>query len=85
MTLGELKKSLAKFPPDMNEMGVYVITARKGKKVIDNLCFTGYLPLKGHESIVLGTLSEIQRMVEGGEIDPPKGYTPPNENQKDEE
>lgn len=78
MNLGELKKSLAKFPPDMNDMEVMITFPKNGKRDFDLLCFVGYLPLKGSESIALGTLGEVQRMVENGEMSAPNGYIPPN-------
>ena len=79
MKLGDLKKSLAKLPPDMNDMEVLVISAPRGKKVYEPLCFTGYLPLPGHECVALGTYTAVQEMVEEGKIEPPKDYLPPDE------
>ncbi len=79
MKLGALKKSLAKFPPDMDDMEVIVVVARKDKKEYEPLCFTGYPPLKGSECIALGSLTAVQQMVENGEIPKPKGYIDPND------
>lgn len=77
MNLGDLKKSLSKFPPDMNDMEMIIVVARNGKKQYEPLCFTGYLPLKGNECIALGTLTAVQQMVKDGEISKPKGYIAP--------
>ena len=74
MKLGELKKSLSKYPPDMNDMEVIVVTGANGKKQYDLLCFVGYLPMPGHESVAIGSLSAIKVMVASGEIQKPDGY-----------
>jgi hypothetical protein len=79
MKLGDLKKSLSKFPPDMNDMEVIIVVARKDKKEYEPLCFTGYLPLKGSECIALGTLTAVQCMVKNGEMPKPKGYIDPDD------
>ncbi|HOT89427.1 MAG TPA: hypothetical protein PLC59_03945 [Bacteroidales bacterium] len=74
MKLRELKKLLTKYPPDMDDMEVIIVTGEKGKKKCDLLCFTGYLPIPKYESIVLGTFSAVKIMVETGEISKPEGY-----------
>lgn len=85
MTLGELKSSLNKLPPDMNDMEVIVSYAINGEPEYELLCFTGYFPLKGHECIILGTMTEIQRKVENGEVDPPEGYKSPKDMKREGE
>lgn len=85
MKLGQLKKSLAKLPPDMDEMEVLIAFARKGERQYENLCFAGYVPQPGLESIVLGSTSEIQRMVENHEIEKPEGYFPPTHEDQEKE
>jgi len=80
MKLGELKKSLHKLPPDMDDMEVVVLYALNDQRQFDLLCFTGYIPMKGREMIGLGTLSEVQRMVEHGEMEKPEGYIEPDVN-----
>ena len=77
MNLGELRKSIGKLPPDMNDMEVFVIYFSNGERRVENLCFTGYLPLKDHECIILGTLSEVERMIQNGEQIFPDGEIPP--------
>lgn len=79
MTLGQLKKSLAKHPPDMDDMEINLAVSRGGKGQCEPLCFVGYLPIPGKETIILGGLTEVQRMVEKGEIKPPEGYIDPSE------
>ncbi len=79
MQLGDLKKALAKYPPDMNDIEVMVVVSRKGKRQAEPLCFVGYLPKQGLEHVVLGTLTEVQRMVENGELEKPEGYIGPEE------
>jgi hypothetical protein len=74
MRLGELKKSLQKYPPDMDDMELVIVTAPKGEKEYELLCFTGYLPIPNHEAIALGGLSAVKAMVESGEIPKPEGY-----------
>ena len=74
MKLGELKKSLSKYPPDMDDMEVVVVTGANGEKKYDLLCFVGYLPLPGHESVAIGTLSAVKVMVASGEMPKPDGY-----------
>lgn len=74
MKLGELKKSLAKFPPDMDDMEVIVRSALDGKDIYENLCFTAYCPFPKHECIILGVTSTVQKLVEEGKIEKPNGY-----------
>ena len=74
MKLSEIKSSLKKYPPDMDDMEVVVITGANGEKQYDLLCFVGYLPMPGHESIALGSLSAVKVMVASGEIEKPNGY-----------
>lgn len=74
MKLGELKKSLSKYPPDMDDMEMIVVTSADGKKKYDLLCFVGYLPIPNHEAVAIGTLSAVKVMVETGEIPKPDGY-----------
>jgi len=74
MTLGELKKSLAKLPPDMNDMQMVIIYAKNGEMKMELVAFTGYIPAPGFECIAIGSVSEIKRRVDAGEMDPPEGY-----------
>lgn len=69
-----MKKSLQKYPPDMDDMEMVVVTGLDGEKRYELLCFVGYLPIPNHESVALGSLSAVKVMVESGEIPKPDGY-----------
>jgi hypothetical protein len=78
MKVKELKLSLQKVPGDMDDLEVIIIYAdENNKRCFDLLAFTGYIPNDGSESLILGTLSEIQRMVEAKECPEPPGYIKP--------
>ena len=77
MKLGELKASINKYPPDMNDMEVMIAYQKNGRIHYEPLCSNGYLPMPGNETIVLGALSQIQHMVENGTLPKPEGYIPP--------
>ncbi len=79
MRVGDLKKALAKLPPDMNDMEIMVCVARHGKKQYEPLCASGYLPMPGNEMIILVTLTGVQRMVMDGELEAPDGYIYPED------
>jgi hypothetical protein len=74
MTLLELKTSLKKLPPDMNDMQVVIVYARGGRMQFELVAFTGYLPSPGAECIAVGAVSEIKRRVKTGEMKKPDGY-----------
>jgi hypothetical protein len=75
MNLRQLKQSLAKLPPDMGEMEVLISYFVKDIPDFDNLCFTGYLPIKGHECIVLGSLAAMKKLITDDKLETPeKGY-----------
>lgn len=79
MTLKDLKKSTLYQSSDLDDMEVMICISRDGKKQYEPLCFMGWVPLEGHEFVVLGGISEVQRMVESGQIKKPPGYIPPSE------
>lgn len=79
MKLRELKKSTLYQSSDLDDMEVMVCVARNGKRQYEPLCFLGYMPIEGHEFVVVGGLTEIQRMVESGEMDKPEGYIDPSQ------
>ena len=74
MKLGELKPSLSKLPPDMNDMEVLLVFAREGNMELECVAFTGYIPTQGCECVAIGGTSEVKRRVESGEMSPPDGY-----------
>lgn len=56
MKLGQLKQSLSKFPPDMDEEEVLVMfIGADGREELDNLAFTGSIPDEKLHCICLGT------------------------------
>jgi len=77
MTFKELKKSSLYQTSDFDDMQVMICVSRNGKRQYEPLCFLGICPLKGSEFVVIGGLTEIQRMVENGEMDKPDGYVDP--------
>jgi len=86
MKLGELKQSLAKLPPDMDDMQVLLVYAKDGKPQLECLAFTGYIPTKGSECVAIGGMSEVQRRVEAGLMTLPKRYDeslPPEDNENE--
>ena len=58
----------------MDDMEMIVVTGANGEKQYDLLCFVGYLPLPGHESVALGSLTAVKVMVASGEIHKPTGF-----------
>lgn len=79
MKLKDLKSSLKKFPPDMDDMEIVVMYAQNKERKFENLCFTAYIPLKGHECIALGTTSGVEWMVKEGKMEKPTGYIDPDD------
>ena len=55
-----------------------VVVSRNGKRQIEPLCVLGMLPVDETGVVIAGGLSEIQRMVEAGEMTKPEGYIPPS-------
>jgi hypothetical protein len=79
MKLKQLKSALAKFPPDMDDMEMMLMVSREDRREFEFLCFVGYISFEDKSfidknCIALGGLSEIKRLVESGEISPPKDY-----------
>lgn len=74
MTLGQLKTSLQKFPPDMNEMEVMIQFAKNGKDDYELVCFVGYLPIPDKEYIALGTWSAMDKLIKEGKVEKPDNY-----------
>jgi hypothetical protein len=55
-------------------MEVFLTYFVKDTADFECLCFMGYLPMKGHECIILGSMSAIKKMIADGDIEKPKGY-----------
>lgn len=79
MKLKDLKKSTLYQSSDLDEMEVMIAVCRNGKTQYEPLCVMGWVPLQGSEFVVLGGLTEVQRMVENGQMKKPEGYVPPSE------
>ena len=82
MTLKELKNSSLYQSSDLDDMQVMIAVSRNGKTQYEPLCFMGWSPLEGVSTggfVVLGGLTEIQRMVESGQMKAPEGYISPKD------
>jgi hypothetical protein len=82
MKLKELKKSTLYQSSDLDDMTIMIAVCRNGKTQYEPLCFMGWQPLPDHPEggfVVLGGLTEIQRLVESGKIEAPEGYIPPDQ------
>lgn len=75
MNLGELKRSLAKYPPDMDDLPVAGQFSKDGEDLYDLLCFVGYTDSLKHPHLIIGFWSAVDKMVKDGKIDPPEGFT----------
>ena len=58
----------------MDDMQIVIVYARGEKMEIELAAFTGYIPTAGVECIAIGSISEIKRRVDSGEMEPPEGY-----------
>jgi len=67
MNLGELKKSLTRFPEDMNEVEVlFTFVANEDKEEYDTLGFVSYAEVKDTTCIILGsTKAAMVRLKKG--------------------
>jgi hypothetical protein len=79
MKLKDLKKSTLYQSSDLDDMEVMLCVSRDGKQQYEPLCFMGWVPLEGHEFVVLGGLTEVQRLVETGKMKKPEGFIPSSE------
>ena len=59
-------------------MEVLLAVSRNGKREIEPLCFLGLVMLNDTGAVLAGGYSEIHRMVENEEIEPPVGYVSRN-------
>jgi hypothetical protein len=84
MKIGELRTAMARFPPDMDDTEVFMMTSVDNKTTYDQLTGFGYITFDENVHPVLVGLSEIQRRVESGEMDKPDGYFPPKNVEGDE-
>ncbi len=80
MTLGELKTSLSKFPPDMDDKEIVMICLKNDKVDYQLLGYTAYVTLENDDipCIVLGTMEAGLYQMKRGKLTYPDG-TKPNE------
>lgn len=83
MDLGELKKALAKFPPDMNDTIVVVQTGYGGKEQYDLTTFVGVISLENKPIVVIGTLEAARILVKNKKLKVPDDYVPGGEDDTD--
>lgn len=83
MTLKQLKESTLYQSSDLDDMEVLVSVSRDGKRQLEPLVFLGMLPMGERGCVIAGGLTEMQRMVEKGELAPPEGYIKPTQELKD--
>jgi hypothetical protein len=74
MTLGELKKSLTRYPADMDDMNIVIQTGFDDGTQYDILCFLGYITIDGNEQIILGTWSAADKLIKEGKMDRPDDF-----------
>jgi hypothetical protein len=79
MDLRELKKSTIYQSSDLDDMTVMIAVSRNGKRQLEPLCFLGFSISPEPGIVVVGGLTELQRMVENGETSKPDDYIPPEE------
>lgn len=79
MTLRELKKSTIYQSSDLDDMTVMIAVSRNGKRQLEPLCFLGFSVAPEPGIVIIGGLTEVQRMVEGGELAKPDDYIPPED------
>lgn len=74
MKLGDIKKSLAKFPADMDSAEVIIVTVTPAGRQYEHLCAVGILPIDDTCVISICGGSYIREQVEGGKMPKPEGY-----------
>ena len=79
MTLRELKKSTIYQSSDLDDMTVMIAVSRNGKRQLEPLCLLGFSVAPEPGIVIIGGLTEVQRMVEGGELAKPDDYIPPED------
>jgi len=78
MTFKELKKSTLYQTSDIDDMHVMLCVSRNGKQQLEPLSYLAINTAAGREFVIIGGLTELQRMVESGEMPKPEGYVDPS-------
>ncbi len=87
MNVGDLKQLLSKLPPDCDDLSMILVSAQDGETGHDLLVGLGYVELGEKTLIALIGYREIQRRVQSGQMEKPKGYVdlpPPNDDPADD-
>lgn len=82
MKLKDLKKSTLYQSSDLDDMTIMIAVCRNGVTQYEPLCFMGWHPLPETPAggfVVIGGLTELQRLVESGKMKAPEGYVSPDE------
>ena len=77
MNLGQLKKALKRFPPDMDDLEIAVQIVREGKDQYELLCYVGYA--ENIQTFMLGGETAVKKLIAEGKLQN-TGYTPTSEN-----
>lgn len=76
MNLGYLKKSLERYPRDMDDCEVLVMFHNGEKVDYDCLTFLAYIPSVDSAAVVLGTLEAAKEQTKNGKLAFRDGTTP---------
>jgi hypothetical protein len=78
MNLGELKASLSRMSPDLDDCEVVLLTMDKKKEKYDTLAFTSYVIVKGHENpiFMMGSHDAAMKMFKDGKLKYSDGSVP---------
>ena len=81
MTIGQLKKSLERFGPNLDDAEVVLAMAVDGKERFDQTAFVAYSEVPEVEGIVciIGTMSSAIERMKKGTLKYPDGHKPATE------
>ncbi len=81
MTIGQLKKSLTRFSPDLDDSEVVFTISVDGKERFEQLAFVAYSEIPPDKDLVciLGTMSAAIERMKRGTLKYPDGHQPQNE------
>ncbi len=63
MTLGDLKKALVKFDPDLDSSEVFMLTTEDGQRAYSLLSATGYITVQDTAYVALISHSEAEKEI----------------------
>lgn len=79
MTLGELRRALTRFSPDMDEVEILFNDHRNGKPYFDNMAFVAYSEVGPHTILILGTMAAALERIKNGSLRYESGKKPGEE------